>query len=76
MQRTALYNRKTEAQLKSENNFTVEGEELCKVPAKTSVYFMLCFLKLLLLTKAKGKFNLKVDHKFVTHCIIWLWPQI
>lgn len=27
MQRTALYNRrKTEAQLKSENNFTVEGE--------------------------------------------------
>lgn len=31
MQRTALYNRrKTEAQLKSENNFTVEGEMLKK----------------------------------------------
>lgn len=72
MQRTALYNRKTEAQLKSENNFTVEGEKLYKVPAKKSVYLILCFFKVLLLTKLKGKFNLKVDHNFVTHCIIWL----
>ena len=72
MQRTALYNRKTEAQLKSENNFTEEGEKLYKVPAKTSVYLALFLFKLLLLTKVKGNFNLNVDHNFVTHCIIWL----
>lgn len=42
MQRTALYNsRKTEAQLKSENNFTVEGEILKKYCPK----MFACFLK-------------------------------
>lgn len=40
MQRTALYNgRKTEAQLKSENNFTVEGEMLKKCLPEMLAYF-------------------------------------
>lgn len=56
MQRTALYNRKTEAQLKSENNFTVEGEKLYKAPAKTSVYLTLFFFKVTTTNKSQRKF--------------------
>lgn len=52
MQRTALYNsRKTETQLKSENNFTVEGEKFKKCLPKMFAYLK----KKLLLTKEKGK---------------------
>lgn len=54
MQRTALYNsRKTEAQLKSANYFTVEVEILKKYCPKMFARFK---KKLSLLTKVKGKF--------------------
>jgi hypothetical protein len=42
MQRTALYNsRKTETQLKSKNNFTVEREMLQKCLPKILAYFLI-----------------------------------